>query len=94
MPEHAHVALKRSLLQTAFAMILLRSLALTFPCDREKRHKDNMEKKQQEAERKQQGAVAAIASGESEMASAAAESQGKKCVAYKCDADYYSEPVV
>ena len=53
-----------------------------------------MEKKQQEADRKQQGAVAAIASGESEMASAAAESQGKKCVAYKCDADYYSEPVV
>jgi hypothetical protein len=52
VPEHAHVALKRSLLQTAFAMLLLRSLALTFPCDREKRHKDNMEKKQQEAERK------------------------------------------
>ena len=84
----AYVALKRSLLPAAFAMLLPRSLAaLTFPCDRERRHKDNMEKKQQEAERKQQGAVAAMASGESEMASAAAESQGKKCVPYKCNAD-------
>jgi hypothetical protein len=63
------------------------SLSSILFCGRERRLQEKAEKKQQEA-------VAAIASGESDMSAAAVESQGKKWVACKCDAEFYSEPVV